>query len=231
MTAQNREAQSREAPNHEATNHEVPNHEVPSDPAPTRFQRMLWPTIGVGVTLAATAYIRQVDPNQPGHYMPCPLKFVTGIDCPACGGLRCVHSLTNGDIVGAFDHNALAVLVFPVLIVAVFLALRRRWIGPVTPSGGELPARDSAGSAGPEPALTSAPNGDPVDGTAASRTTAATDTLQRQSLTGPNVELSDQARAAARRQKILMTALIIVTLAFTVARNIPSMPFLNSAIG
>ena len=93
-------------------------HEVPSQEVPTRFQRMLWPSIGVGVTLATTAYVRQVDPNQPGHYLPCPLKFVTGIDCPACGGLRCVHSLTNGDIVGALDHNALAVVVLPLIAVA-----------------------------------------------------------------------------------------------------------------
>ncbi|MBP7971440.1 MAG: DUF2752 domain-containing protein [Candidatus Nanopelagicales bacterium] len=210
-------------------------HEVPSQEVPTRFQRMLWPSIGVGVTLATTAYVRQVDPNQPGHYLPCPLKFVTGIDCPACGGLRCVHSLTNGDIVGALDHNALAVVVLPLIAVAVLFALRRRWIGPVQPSAAEPAdqpsAGESAGFAHSEPFVTSTPSGVSSDAATASGTTAATDTLQRQPLPETDTELSDQARAAARRQKILMTALIIVTLAFTVARNIPSIPFLNSAIG
>lgn len=210
---------------------EAPSPEERQGQAPTRFQRMLWPSIGVGVTLAATAYIRQVDPNQPGHYMPCPLKFVTGIDCPACGGLRCVHSLANGDIVGAFDHNALAVLLFPVIIVAVFLALRRRWMGPATASGNDSAANAHAGSAQPDPLNHSVPVGDSAAGTVPGRASAATGTLQRQSLADPSVALSDQAKAAARRQKILMTALIIVTLAFTVARNIPAIPFLNSGIG
>jgi hypothetical protein len=98
-----------------------------------RARRLLAPVgTAVGV-VAATAYIRVVDPNEPGHYPMCPTLALFGIDCPGCGGLRATHALANGDIAGAFDHNALFVILAPVLIVMWALWLRRAWTG-VTPA-------------------------------------------------------------------------------------------------
>ena len=98
-------------------------------PPPTRFRRMLWPVVGVGTLIGATAYLATVDPNSPGHYPVCPLKALTGIDCPACGGLRCVHDLTHGDIVGALDQNLLVVILLPIIVVLLAVFLLRRWTG------------------------------------------------------------------------------------------------------
>ncbi len=105
----------------------------------TRARRMAWPVIGAAVTVGAAFYIRAVDPNN-GGYPLCPLKFVTGIDCPACGGLRCVHSLMNGDIATAMDQNLLAVFVLPMIAIWAVFALRAKWLGddqmrPVTVEG------------------------------------------------------------------------------------------------
>jgi hypothetical protein len=84
------------------------------------------------VALLATAYVDLVDPNAPGHYPLCPTKAVTGLDCPGCGGLRAVHSLTHGDVVGAVDHNAFVVLVLLPVAVVLWLAwLVRSLRGPV----------------------------------------------------------------------------------------------------
>lgn len=94
-----------------------------------RLRRIAWPMVGVGTLIAATAYIGAVDPNAPGHYPICPLKYVSGIDCPGCGGLRCVHSLAHGDIASAVDHNLLAVLMLPLFVIWGAVALRRRWTG------------------------------------------------------------------------------------------------------
>jgi hypothetical protein len=73
-------------------------------------------------------YVRTVNPNM-GGYPPCPLKAVTGIDCPGCGGLRCVHALANGDLLGALDQNLLAVLLLPLVVIWLFVLLRARWNG------------------------------------------------------------------------------------------------------
>ena len=96
-----------------------------------RTSRLLVPGL-VGVALvAATVYIGAVDPNTPGHYPLCPLKAFTGLDCPGCGGLRAVHSLVHGDVVGALGHNVLAVLMYiPAIAIGWLLWVRREWNDP-----------------------------------------------------------------------------------------------------
>jgi hypothetical protein len=60
----------------------------------------------------AFAYVGTVDPNQPGHYPPCPLYRYTGLYCPGCGGLRCAHAFVHGDLTAVFQDNAVAVAGF-----------------------------------------------------------------------------------------------------------------------
>lgn len=42
--------------------------------------------------------------------MPCPLKLITGWDCPLCGGTRMGAALMHGDVSGAFHYNPLALI-------------------------------------------------------------------------------------------------------------------------
>ena len=126
---------------------------------PTRMHRMVWPVIGATLTVGAAFYIRAVDPNN-GGYPFCPLKAVTGIDCPACGGLRCVHALMNGDIGTALDQNLLR----PVRV-------------------------------------------------------------------GPDVDADGAAAVKANALRALWVGFIVVTVVFTVARNVPGVPFLPSGVG
>ena len=72
-------------------------------------------------SMAATATVALVDPNEAGHYPTCPFLAMTGWQCPGCGTLRAVHALTRGDVIGAIDLNVLTVAVLPVLVVG--------WIG------------------------------------------------------------------------------------------------------
>ena len=69
------------------------------------------------VTLgAACLYTFLVDPNNPSNAYPqCPLKFATGIDCPGCGGLRATNALLHGDLIGAADHNIIALILLPIM--------------------------------------------------------------------------------------------------------------------
>ncbi|RYV52688.1 DUF2752 domain-containing protein [Pengzhenrongella frigida] len=85
------------------------------------------PLVAAGLALIATAYVAAVDPNRPGHYVVCPLLTLTGLYCPACGGLRAVHDLTQLDLAGAWGHNPLLVLAAPLVVGAWGRWLVRSW--------------------------------------------------------------------------------------------------------
>lgn len=94
-----------------------------------RSRRLVAPLATLGVVVASTAYVGAVDPGQPGHYPLCPLRAIFGVDCPGCGGLRCVHALTRGDVAAAADFNLLAVVLLPVAVAAWLVWFRRAWTG------------------------------------------------------------------------------------------------------
>lgn len=96
------------------------------------------PLLVGGIVLAAVVYIGAVDPNQPGHYLPCPTRLLLGVDCPGCGGLRAVHSLATGDLAGAADHNLLFVILVPLLVLAWAVWLWRALSGAPPGLSGRL---------------------------------------------------------------------------------------------
>ena len=98
-----------------------------------RARRLLAPLATLAGTAAAVGYLAAVDPNSPGHYPVCPLKALTGYDCPGCGMLRATHDLAHGNIAGALDHNVLMVALVPLAAVLWARWVRRAWTG-VTPA-------------------------------------------------------------------------------------------------
>jgi hypothetical protein len=105
----------------------------------------LGPDRGRAVRLAAAAVagcalLAVVDPNEPGRYPLCPTKALLGLDCPACGTLRGLHSLTRGRWLEALDHNLLLLVAVPVMAWAwvglVRQALGRPWAPPAVPRWG-----------------------------------------------------------------------------------------------
>lgn len=98
-----------------------------------RTRRLLAPVLTLVAGAAAVGYLAAVDPNTPGHYPVCPLKALTGIDCPGCGMLRATHDLVHGQVVGALDHNVLMILLVPLAAVLWVRWVRRAWTG-VTPA-------------------------------------------------------------------------------------------------
>lgn len=93
-------------------------------------------TAGVAA-MAATIVLAVRNPNTT-HVPLCPLRAVTGLDCPFCGSLRAVHSLTRADPVGALDHNVLFTVSVPALLVCWAVWLGRSLGRPVAP-GRNLP--------------------------------------------------------------------------------------------
>lgn len=59
----------------------------------------------------AVGMLAIVDPNEPGTYPVCPSLSLFGVLCPLCGGLRGMHALTQGDLVGMVSSNVFVPLV------------------------------------------------------------------------------------------------------------------------
>ena len=55
----------------------------------------------------------------------CPIKALIGIDCPACGSVRCVEALANGQVGHALDQNLLttSLLASGVIFLILWLAI------------------------------------------------------------------------------------------------------------
>ncbi|MGI8458615.1 MAG: DUF2752 domain-containing protein [Propionibacteriaceae bacterium] len=52
-----------------------------------------------------------------GVGLPCPLRTLTGWDCPLCGGTRLGSALLHGDVEAAFVANPLVLIGLGVLVV------------------------------------------------------------------------------------------------------------------
>lgn len=81
---------------------------------------------GTGVLFAgALGYVGSVDPHNANSAYPlCPFKWLTGWNCPFCGGLRMTHDLLHGHLAASIYDNVFALVGLPVL--AVWLLVRWR---------------------------------------------------------------------------------------------------------
>ena len=93
---------------------------------------------GVLVSVGSIGLVlRQFNPEN-FSFSICPIKIVSGLDCPLCGGTRATHFFLRGDFVAAFEYNAfVASLMIPTLIFfvcwsAVSLWKKNRWDVPTT---------------------------------------------------------------------------------------------------
>ncbi|MFV8247390.1 DUF2752 domain-containing protein [Mycolicibacterium peregrinum] len=73
----------------------------------------------------ALIYTGVADPHRPGFVFPgCPFKALTGLNCPACGGLRMTHDLLHGDVAAAVVDNVFALVGLPALMVWMLVRWR-----------------------------------------------------------------------------------------------------------
>ena len=78
--------------------------------------------------VAGCAVLAVADPSDGGLYPRCPTQVLLGADCPACGTLRGLHSLTQGRVGQALDHNLLLLVAVP-LAALVWVALVGQALG------------------------------------------------------------------------------------------------------
>lgn len=65
---------------------------------------------------AAAVGIAVLNPTDSGVTI-CASQRLFGIDCPFCGGLRCVNSLMRGDFAAAADHNVVLAIGLPIVAI------------------------------------------------------------------------------------------------------------------
>ncbi|OCB36036.1 DUF2752 domain-containing protein [Mycobacterium parascrofulaceum] len=64
----------------------------------------------------ALAYVGLVDPHNTNSVYPqCPFKWLTGWNCPFCGGLRMTHDLLHGHLAAAVNDNVFLLVGIPML--------------------------------------------------------------------------------------------------------------------
>ena len=83
--------------------------------------------VGSAVLLAgALGYVGLVDPHNTNSVYPlCPFKFLTGWNCPFCGGLRMAHDLLHGELAASISDNIFLLVGIPML--AGWVVIRRRY--------------------------------------------------------------------------------------------------------
>ena len=79
--------------------------------------------IGMVLALALVAYY-YIDPSQYLLVPKCPVKMLTGLDCPGCGFQRALHALLHGQLREAVAFNPF--LLFALPIVGLWCLVRLR---------------------------------------------------------------------------------------------------------
>jgi hypothetical protein len=90
-------------------------------------RQRLYAALGTGVLLGgALGYVGLVDPHNTNSVYPqCPFKWLTGWNCPFCGGLRMTHDLLHGDLAASINDNVFLLVGIPVLAGWILMRWRR----------------------------------------------------------------------------------------------------------
>ena len=78
--------------------------------------RRLQSALLLTASLAAVPVLYLFNPAQSRLFPPCPLRWLTGWQCPGCGSLRAVHQLLHGECAAAWAFNPLLLLMLPLLV-------------------------------------------------------------------------------------------------------------------
>lgn len=89
------------------------------------FKFFKWAIVFILASFIIILY-KYFNPSDYIYFPKCPLKSLTGIQCPGCGSQRAVHHLLNFEILNALRENVILVLALPYILTGfVFENLKK----------------------------------------------------------------------------------------------------------
>lgn len=56
------------------------------------------------------------NPTEHSFFLPCPLRYATGLECPGCGSQRAIHQLLHGNFKAAWSLNPFLIFSIPLML-------------------------------------------------------------------------------------------------------------------
>ena len=75
--------------------------------------------VGAVIALATILYFF-VNPEYSVLMPKCPMKMLTGYDCPSCGVQRAIHAVLHGDFAKAISYNPFFVISVPYFLLVLY---------------------------------------------------------------------------------------------------------------
>ena len=88
-------------------------------------RRAIVVVVVAAVAIALLLFYALVDVDS-GLMPRCPIKALTGFECPGCGSQRMIHALLHGDFAGAWRQNPFLIVMIPVMLAALVAELWRK---------------------------------------------------------------------------------------------------------
>ena len=88
-------------------------------------RRAIVAVVVAAVAIALLLFYALVDVDS-GLMPRCPIKALTGFECPGCGSQRMIHALLHGDFAGAWRQNPFLIVMIPVMLAALVAELWRK---------------------------------------------------------------------------------------------------------
>ncbi|MBQ6310757.1 MAG: DUF2752 domain-containing protein [Bacteroidales bacterium] len=85
--------------------------------------RKIWMWIIPAAVLAAGVFYYFVNPSESSVAPKCPMKLLTGWQCPSCGGQRALHAFLHGRLAEAVSYNLFFIIAIPFLLVTAYATL------------------------------------------------------------------------------------------------------------
>ena len=94
----------------------------------TRRRTIITITVTATALAAAAVYFFN-NPEQSNLFPRCPIKMLTGYDCPSCGAQRAIHAALHGNIADAIRYNLFLVVAVPFFLLALAASLLKNRVG------------------------------------------------------------------------------------------------------